>query len=56
VIVNIGLPDWFGASGLRVTVKQPDSRGIPGFFTSFFSVVTHSTCVRSAGKIAGWSF
>ena len=40
MIVNIGLPDWFVASGLRVTVKQPDSRGMPGFFATIFSVVT----------------
>lgn len=25
---------------LRLTVKQPDSRGIPGFFEAIFSVVT----------------
>ena len=40
VIVNIGLPGWFAAAGLRLTVKQPNSRGIPGFFLAIFSVVT----------------
>ncbi len=40
MIVNIGLTDWFGASGLRVMVKQPDSRGMPGFFPAIFSIVT----------------
>lgn len=39
VIVNIGLPGWFVAIGLRVMVKQPDSRRIPGFFVVVFSVV-----------------
>ncbi len=38
--MNVGLPGWFVASGLRVTVKQPDSRGMPGFFAAIFSVVT----------------
>ena len=38
--MNGGLPGWFVASGLRVTVKQPDSRGMPGFFAAIFSVVT----------------
>jgi len=40
VIVNIGLPGWFAATGLRVMVKQPDSRGIPCFFVAIFSVIT----------------
>ncbi len=40
MIASIGLRDWFVASGLRVTVKQPDSRGIPDFFVAIFSVVT----------------
>ena len=38
MIVNIGLPDWFVASGLRVTVKQRDSRVIPDSFATIFSV------------------
>ena len=40
VTMNVGLPGWFVASGLRVTVKQRDSRGMPGFFATIFSVVT----------------
>ena len=40
VILNIGLPSWFAATGLRVTAKQPDSRGIPGFSVAFFSILT----------------
>ena len=40
MIVNVGLPGWFVASGLRVTVKQRDSRGIPDSFETIFSVVT----------------
>jgi len=40
VIANIGLPGWFAATGLRVTLKQPHSRVIPGFFVPIFSVVT----------------
>ena len=40
MIGNVGLPGWFAATGLRVTVKEPDSRGIPGFFVAIFSVVT----------------
>ena len=39
MIVNIRLPGWFTATGLCVTVKQPDSRGTPGFFVAIFSVV-----------------
>ena len=31
--------DGFGVSGLRVMVKQPDSRWTPGFFVANFSVV-----------------
>jgi hypothetical protein len=39
------LPGWFVATGLGVTVKQPDSRGIPGSFATIFSVVTQfSVC------------
>jgi hypothetical protein len=30
----------FAATGLRVMVTPPDSRGIPGFFLAIFSVVT----------------
>ncbi len=40
MIVKVGLPDWFVASGLRVTASQPDSCGMPGFFVAIFSVVT----------------
>jgi len=40
VIVDIGLSGSFVATGLRVMVKQPDSRGIPGFFLAIFSAVT----------------
>jgi hypothetical protein len=32
--LNIGLLGWFIASGLYVTVKQPDSRRILGFIVS----------------------
>ena len=38
MIVNVGLPGWFVAIGLRVMVKQPGSPGIPGFFVAIFSV------------------
>jgi hypothetical protein len=37
---NIGLPGRFSATGLHVTVKQPGSRGMQGFFVAIFSVVT----------------
>jgi len=40
VIAKIGLPGRFAATGLRATVQQPDSGGIPGFFVAIFSVVT----------------
>jgi len=40
VIVNVGWPDWFVATGLRVTVKQPESREILWFSAAIFSVVT----------------
>ena len=40
VIEDIGLQGWFSATGLHVTVKQPGSRGIPGFFVAIFPVVT----------------
>ncbi len=33
-------PRWFVTTGLRLAVKQPDSRGIPGFFVVIVSVVT----------------
>ena len=39
-IVDIGLSDRFVPTGLRVMVKQPDSREIPGFFLAIFSAVT----------------
>jgi hypothetical protein len=38
--VNVGLPGWFVAIGLRVMVKQPGSRGILCFFVAIFSVAT----------------
>ncbi|MEE8325660.1 MAG: hypothetical protein V3R58_01340, partial [candidate division NC10 bacterium] len=40
VIVNVGLPGWFVAIGLRVMAKQPDLRGILCLFMATFSVVT----------------
>ena len=40
MIVDIGLSGRFVATGLRVMVKQPVSRGIPGFFLAIFSAVT----------------
>ena len=40
MIVDIGLSGSFVATGLRVMLKQPDSRGIPGFFLAIFSAVT----------------
>ena len=40
MIAKIGLPGRFAATGLRATVQQPDSGGIPGFFVAIFSVVT----------------
>ena len=40
MIVNIGLSGRFMATGLRVRTKQPDSRGMPGFFLAIFSPVT----------------
>jgi hypothetical protein len=40
VIVKLGLSGWFAATGLRATVKQSDSRGIPGPLVGIFSVVT----------------
>ncbi len=43
-------------NGPRVMVKQPVSRGIPGFLRATFSVIiTEFNCGRSAGTIAGWS-
>jgi hypothetical protein len=39
MIVDIGLSGKFVATGPRVRVKQPDSRGIPGFFLAIFSPV-----------------
>jgi len=39
VIGNVGLPGWFVATGLRVSLKQPNSRGIPGSFGAIFSDV-----------------
>jgi hypothetical protein len=40
VIVNVGLPGSFVATGPRVTVTLSDSCGMPGFFVAIFSVVT----------------
>jgi hypothetical protein len=40
VIEEIGLPGWSSATGPHVTVKQPDSCGVPGFFVAILSVVT----------------
>jgi len=31
---SLGLPSWPAATGLRVPVKQPDSRGILCFFVA----------------------
>ena len=39
MIGNVGLPGWFVATGLRVSLKQPNSRGIPGSFGAIFSDV-----------------
>ena len=39
MIGNVGLPGWFIATGLRVSLKQPNSRGIPGSFGAIFSDV-----------------
>ena len=39
MIGNVGLPGWFVATGLRVSLKQPNSRGIPGSFVAIFSDV-----------------
>ena len=40
MIVNIGLPGWFVATGLGVMVEQPDPRGILCFFVAIFSLAT----------------
>ena len=40
MIVEIGLPRWFAATGPRAPVKHPDSRGVGGFFVAILSVVT----------------
>ena len=40
MIVSIGLLGWFAATGLRVMVKQPDSRGTPAFFVAIVAAVT----------------
>jgi len=39
VIGNVGLPGWFVATRLRVMLKQPNSRGMPGSFVTIFSAV-----------------
>ena len=39
MIGNVGLPGWFVATRLRVSLKQPNSRGIPGSFGAIFSDV-----------------
>ena len=39
MIGNVGLPGWFVATRLRVMLKQPNSRGIPGSFGAIFSDV-----------------
>jgi len=39
VIGNVGLPGWFVATRLRVILKQPNSRGMPGSFLAIFSAV-----------------
>ena len=39
MIGNVGLPGWFVATGLRVSLKQLNSRGIPGSFGAIFSDV-----------------
>ena len=36
MIGNVGLPGWFVATRLRVILKQPNSRGIPGSFGAIF--------------------
>ena len=53
VIVNTGLPGWFVATGLRVTVKQPIPAGFQASSRPFSRSSPKSTCVRSAGTIAG---
>jgi hypothetical protein len=40
VIVDIGLPGWFVATGLGVMVEQPDSQGILCSFVAIFSLAT----------------
>jgi hypothetical protein len=40
VIVSIGLLGWFGATDLRVMVKQPCTRGSAGSFVAVLSVVS----------------
>ena len=39
MIGNVGLPGWFVATRLRVMLKQPNLRGIPGSFGAIFSDV-----------------
>ena len=39
MIGNVGLPGWFVATRLRVSLKQPNLRGIPGSFGAIFSDV-----------------
>ena len=56
MIVDIGLSGGFALTGLRVMVKPPDSRKIPGFILAISRPSSNSTCVRSAGTIAGWNF
>ena len=53
VIVNIGLPSWFAATGLRVTVERPDSPGFQASSWPSSRLSPNSTCGRSAGTIAG---
>ena len=39
MIGNVGLPGWFVATRLRMILKQPNSRGMPGSFGAIFSVM-----------------
>ena len=56
MIVGIGLFGRFVATGLHVRTKQPDSRGMPGFFLDMFSAVIQFDVYPVGWDNPGWSF